>query len=252
MRIVGIDIGSRSVKIILMDDGIITTRKYFDTSLFYREFCENIDKSLVVNFDKLGVPKFDGVVSTGYGRNNISINGAKIIIELKAHVLGAIYQTKLESFILLDIGGQDSKVVLVKNKKMVDMVLNDKCAASCGRFLENMANVLGISIGEMFKFTDEPVEINSTCAVFAESELIGRIAEGFSIEKLSAGVNFSLFRRIRPMLEKFKESTLVVTGGVAFNSALINFIKEDLKFNEVLVPKDPQFNGAIGCAILLD
>ena len=141
------------------------------------------------------------------------------------------------------------RVISVKNKKTVDMVLNDKCAASCGRYLENMAVVLAMTIPEMEKYHEQPVELNSTCAVFAETELIGRISEGYSIERLSAGVNYSLFKRIKPLIEKFPSNTLIMSGGVAKNKAIVYFIEKEMGYKEVIVLPKPQMNGAIGCYV---
>ena len=127
--------------------------------------------------------------------------------------------------------------------------MNDKCAASCGRYLENMAVVLGMKLCEMVKFSENPIELNSTCAVFSESELIGKISEGVDLERLAAGVNYSLYKRIKPKLLSFKEDTVIVTGGVANNDAFIKFIQNDNLYKEVIVPKHTQLNGAIGCAL---
>jgi len=249
MKIVGIDLGSRSVKIVLFEDNKITFNKVLDTALFYREYCKSIDGRINIDFDKLELGGIERIVGTGYGRNNVNIINAKIIVELKAHTLGAMWQTGLKDFILLDIGGQDSKVISVKNCKMIDMILNDKCAASCGRYLENMSTVLGISIDTLEKYYEAPVELSSTCAVFGESELIGRISEGYPLEQLAAGVNYSLFLRIKPMLERFKSETLVMAGGVAGNEALMYFIKNETCFKEVIVVEKSQLNGAIGCCV---
>lgn len=247
MRILGMDLGSRSVKIAVFDDDRMIGSKIIDTAVFYREYCSNINKKIIIDFEKLGITSFDKLASTGYGRNNVNVEGAEIITELKAHVYGAIQQTGLKNFTLLDIGGQDSKVISVENGKMVDMVLNDKCAASCGRYLENMANILGIGIDELTRYSDNYVELNSTCAVFGESELIGKISEGYSIETLAAGVNYSLYKRIKPLIERFPQDCLVATGGVAKNEAIFKFIKAEMDFVDVIIPENPQLNGAIGC-----
>ena len=127
----------------------------------------------------------------------------------------------------------------------VDLELNEKCAASCGRYLENMANVLEISLGDMSMYHENPIELNSTCAVFSESELIGKIAEGISIECLCSSVNYSLYKRLQPLLSKFKGKKLILTGGVANNAAIKNFLKKD--YDEIVSVEQPQFNGAIGC-----
>jgi predicted CoA-substrate-specific enzyme activase len=165
---------------------------------------------------------------------------------MKAHLYGAIYQTGMENFTLLDLGGQDSKVVKVKNKKMIDFVTNDKCAASSGRYLENMAKVLGISLQELSRYWKNPVELNSTCAVFGETELIGKIIEGHSIEKLAAGVNYTIFKRVKPMLFKLYSDAIIFTGGVAKNRAIIKILESETGA-EVILSDYPQYNGAIGC-----
>ncbi len=247
MKVLGIDIGSRSVKIVVFNDGKMKDNRIIDTSIFYREFCKHIDGTIRVDFDKLGIKDADRIISTGYGRNNVNVDGSEKIVELKAHTLGAVWQTGLKDFTLLDMGGQDSKIISVINGRMSDMILNDKCAASCGRYLENMSHVLDITLEELVKHYQKPVELSSTCAVFGESELIGRISEGYPVERLAAGVNYSLFKRIKPLMERFPCNTLVVTGGVAKNYALISYVKHETCFKNIVVPSEPQLNGAIGC-----
>jgi len=247
MRIIGIDLGSRSVKIVVFEKDNLIEKRVFNTSFFYRNYCSIIEGKISIDFNKLKLGEFEKIISTVYGRNNVNVENAEIILELKAHAYGAMWQTKLENFTLLDIGGQDSKVISVKGGRMVDMMLNDKCAASCGRYLENMAAVMEISIEELVKHYKNPVQLNSTCAVFGESELIGKISEGCSIEELAAGVNYSLFKRISPLIERFPEDCLVLTGGVAKNQAFVEYIKLELDFKKVIVPLHPQLNGAIGC-----
>ncbi|WP_099189492.1 acyl-CoA dehydratase activase [Tepidibacter mesophilus] len=244
MRILGIDLGSREVKITVMENNKIIKKLKVSTMSFYRDYC-NYDGKVTVALNKLNIDDIDIAVSTGYGRNNTDLNKFTPINEIKAHVYGGFYQTGLKDFILLDIGGQDVKVVKVEKGITTDLELNEKCAASCGRYLENMANVLEISIDDMSKEYQNPVELNSTCAVFSESELIGKIAEGVSIESLCAGVNHSLYKRLSPLLTKFKGRKLVLTGGVANNAAIKEYLKKD--YDEVIQVEDPQFNGAIGC-----
>lgn len=244
MRVLGIDLGSREVKIVLMEDNNIIEKKKVSTMSFYRDYC-SFDGKVVVDLKKINIGKIDKAVSTGYGRNNTDLKLFTPINEIKAHVYGAAYQTGLKDFILLDVGGQDVKVVKVEKGITTDLELNEKCAASCGRYLENMANVLEISLDEMSKHYENPVELNSTCAVFSESELIGKIAEGVKVERLCAGVNYSLYKRLHPLLSKFRGKKLVVTGGVANNSSIKKYLKND--YEEIVSVDEPQFNGAIGC-----
>jgi predicted CoA-substrate-specific enzyme activase len=244
MRILGMDLGSREVKIVLMEDGKVIEKRKISTMTFYRDWC-SYDQKVTVDLKKLKIEGIDCAISTGYGRNNTDLNKFKAINEIKAHVYGAVYQTKLKDFVLLDVGGQDVKVVKVENGVITDLELNEKCAASCGRYLENMANVLEISLDEMAMYVQDPVELNSTCAVFSESELIGKIAEGIGIKRLCAGVNYSLYKRLRPLLNQFKGRRLMLSGGVANNQAIQEYLRRD--YDEIIVVEDPQSNGAIGC-----
>jgi predicted CoA-substrate-specific enzyme activase len=244
MRILGIDLGSREVKIALMENNLIVQKKKISTMRFYRDYC-SFDGKVVVDLEKLEFGQVHKAVSTGYGKNNTDLKLFTPINELKAHTYGAVYQTHLKDFILLDVGGQDVKVIKVEKGITTDLELNEKCAASCGRYLENMANVLEVALDEMSKYSENPVALNSTCAVFSESELIGKIAEGVDIERLCAGVNYSLYKRLQPLLSKFRGEKLVLTGGVANNFAIRKYLQED--YEEIVPVEEPQFNGAIGC-----
>lgn len=245
----GIDLGSRSVKLVMMDGHDIKKMKVYETVEFYRQYGRRSpDGGMWVDFEALGMEEVDKVIATGYGRNTIDIVGATVIPELKAHVTGAIWQTGLTDFTLLDLGGQDSKVIKVRNGKMTAFETNDKCAASTGRYLENMASVLGITLEELSNYSENPVELNATCAIFGESELIGRIVEGHSTAELAAGVNYTIFKRIKPMLSALKSDILIFTGGVALGQAIRDIIEKEMAVR-VVVPQYPQLNGALGCAV---
>ncbi|MZQ75373.1 MAG: 2-hydroxyglutaryl-CoA dehydratase [Peptoclostridium sp.] len=244
MRTLGIDLGSRQVKLVMMNDGKIEDMRSYSTMSFYRNYC-SYSNGIRLNTNALGVSGYDMAVSTGYGKNNTNMTDFVQINEIKAHVHGAIAQIGLDDFVLLDVGGQDVKVTRVEKGMITDIELNEKCAASCGRYLENMANVLEISLDEMASHSNDPIELSSTCAVFAESELIGKIAEGVDLESLCAGVNHSMYKRLQPMLANFKGRVLVVSGGVANNAALTGYLAND--YDSVIKLDNPQFNGAIGC-----
>lgn len=245
----GIDLGSRSVKIVLLDGRDVKRTEVFETVEFYRQYGRRAPGGgMVVDFAALGMDEADQVIATGYGRNTIDIVGAAVIPELKAHATGAVWQTGLTDFTLLDLGGQDSKVIKVRNGKMTAFDTNDKCAASTGRYLENMASVLGISLEELSRYSENPVELNATCAIFGESELIGRIVEGYSTAELAAGVNYTIFKRIKPMLAALKSDILIFAGGVALGQAIRTIIEKEMAV-KVVVPRYPQLNGALGCAV---
>ncbi|MGA1846630.1 acyl-CoA dehydratase activase [Deferribacter abyssi] len=246
MNKLGIDIGSRFVKIAYYckDDLIL---KRIDTIQFYRDCVKKNNGEMVVNLDKY-VDNFYNkeIVATGYGRNVMSFRNAKIISEIKAHFKGALNQMNKDNFTLIDIGGQDSKVICVKNGYIEDFVMNDKCAASTGRFLENAANILGITLEELSAEVKNPVKLNSTCAIFSESEIIGKLAEGYKISDIAAGINESIARRIFPMIKRFKNQIYYASGGVASFYGIIFFLERFLD-NKIVLVKNAQYNGAIGC-----
>ncbi|MEW6382221.1 MAG: acyl-CoA dehydratase activase [bacterium] len=246
----GMDLGSREVKIVLLENGDIRQMESHETIAFYRA-CRQVDPGKLRIMDETIGPAQNPcypVVTTGYGRNSLTFENSHQIPEIMAHALGARYLTGLSDFLLVDIGGQDSKVVLVENGKVVDFIMNDKCAASSGRYLENMARVLGFSVEELGRYYRDPVELDSTCAIFGESELIGKLVEGVPLPSLCAGVNFSVFRRIAPMLSRFSSEIVVLSGGVSRNEAIQHIIRENCKPRQVLVLPHGQFAGAIGCA----
>jgi predicted CoA-substrate-specific enzyme activase len=176
------------------------------------------------------------------------LRGAVQIPEIQAHVKGAVSQSGLLNFTLLDIGGQDTKVIKVRGGRAVDFMTNDRCAASSGRYLENMAAILGMTLEELSLHSEDPAQLNSTCAIFGETEIIGKIVEGYSMPRLAAGVNYTLYRRCAGMLEQLHSDIIVLAGGVAFNGSLKKIIEEESARQVVCLPQ-PQLNGAIGCCV---
>lgn len=251
---IGIDLGSRKAKFALLKAREIVRLDEMDTISFYKRFGRIQDEEL--SLDLLGSGIFSAeelsksrITVTGYGRNSINLQGARVISEIRAHVCGASLQTGRTDFTLLDMGGQDTKVAHVVSGKLVDFVMNDKCAASSGRYLENMAQVLEVSLEELSRHSEEPIPLDATCGIFGESELIGQILRGHPLSRLCAGVNLTLVKRVLPMLRRFPSEALVITGGVALNGAMIRLLADHCSM-EVIVPPNPQHNGAIGCAAL--
>lgn len=249
---IGIDLGSRKAKFAIMGTDGEFRLADFDTITFYKrygrlekgELCLDLAGTGILSAGELADAR---LVVTGYGRNTLNLRGAKVISEVKAHVAGAIRQTGLRDFTLLDLGGQDTKVALVREGKLRDFVMNDKCAASSGRYLENMAAILEVTLEELSSHWIEPVKLDATCGIFGESELIGQILHGHPVSRLCAGVNRTLVKRVLPMLHRFPSGEVIVTGGVAKNGAFITLLEEELG-RRVIVPHYPQHNGAIGCA----
>lgn len=248
----GIDLGSRQVKFAALDDAVVLWLRDFPTIPFYKEHAALKDGQLLLRLEELNLPETGDwrsapLVVTGYGRNTIDLAGARVIPEIQAHVAGAKLQTGLATFTLLDLGGQDSKVARVEDGILVDFLMNDKCAASSGRYLENMAKVLDISLEELARHHADPVALDATCGIFGESELIGKIIEGHPLSNLCAGINQTLIKRVMPMLRRFPQDRIVLTGGVARNQAFRTLLGHATAA-ELVLPEHPQHNGAIGCA----
>lgn len=250
---IGIDLGSRKVKFALVHEGKVERIDSFDTISFYKRFGRIEGDDLVFDLAKTSLFSpaelaVATVVATGYGRNTLNLKGVRVVSEIRAHVAGALFQTGLRDFTLLDMGGQDTKVALVRNGKLQDFVMNDKCAASSGRYLENMAAILEVDLEELSSHWQDPVKLDATCGIFGESELIGQILRGHSVARLCAGVNQTLVKRVVPMLRRFPSDMIVLTGGVALDTALARLLENE-GFS-IMVPDSPQHNGAIGCAVI--
>lgn len=244
---IGIDLGSRNVKIVRFNNGQVIEHRVYDTIEFYRKYGTSINQRLQLDWEQLQLPR-EEVVATGYGKITVELEGAVQIPEIQAHSKGAVFQSKLADFTLLDIGGQDSKVIKIRNSRPVDFMTNDRCAASSGRYMENMAAVLGISLTELASYSQDPVELNSTCAIFGETEIIARIVEGYPLNRIAAGVNHTLFKRFAPMLRKLSSDVIVMSGGGALNQALKDIIASAAGC-QVMVLAEPLLNGALGCCV---
>ncbi len=180
----GVDAGSREVKLAFFTGKSLVFSGSVDTVEFYTK-CRNGGESLdITRLDQFKeAPPVKRIVTTGYGRNKINIIGGSAISEIMAHARGAIWQTGLTEFTLVDIGGQDTKVISVRDGAVKDFIMNDKCAAGSGRYLENIARVLSVSLEKLSTFSEDSATLSSTCAIFGESEVIGLISEGVEIEK---------------------------------------------------------------------
>ncbi|MHB8174303.1 MAG: acyl-CoA dehydratase activase [Nitrospirota bacterium] len=249
----GMDLGSRQVKLVLVDGGTVTLKESFDTAAFYREYGKMADGELSVDLARLGLSgRSTGGITltvTGYGRNAVKVKGAEVISEVKAHGIGAMSQTGLKDFVLLDIGGQDTKVAKIKDGRMEDFLMNDKCAASSGRYIENMGNVLQMPVDEISCHHANPAHLSATCAIFGESEIIQKMTEGTPPEEIAAGVNLTVVKRVLPMLARFPDGPIVFAGGVARNAAVAHLLKARTG-RELVTVADPVYNGALGCAYL--
>ncbi len=241
----GIDAGSTTIKIIGIDENKSIVFKKIENS---EPEVEKQIKRLLKNIDLSKIT----IVATGYGSNLIEFADKKVT-EITCHAVGAFnYFNKGGT--LIDIGGQDSKVVIISdNGKVLDFTMNDKCAAGTGRFLENIAWRLKIpveKIGDMAINSENEVKISSTCAVFAESEVISMLSRGEKLEAVIKGLHRALAKRIGAMAGSLNiYPPIILSGGVAKNRAIQKMLQDELGF-EALIPEDPQIIGAYGAAIL--
>jgi predicted CoA-substrate-specific enzyme activase len=190
-------------------------------------------------------------VSTGYGRKRVDF-AKETITEITAHALGARYYFP-QAKSVLDIGGQDTKVIsLMENGNVKNFLMNDKCAAGTGRFIEVMARILEMDLDEMAGAAvsaESTIQLSNTCTVFIESEIISSIADGVKPDVIAASVFKAIAERILFMLrETGAETPIVLSGGVAKNFAMISALQNVIK-GEILVPEEPQITGALGASL---
>ncbi len=245
MRYAGIDIGSRSIELVVVDDASeVVCSLQADTG-----FNPMAEAKKLIN----GV-NYDRIIATGYGRNLFEISfEAPTVTEIKAHARGA-WTLFPGSQTVLDIGGQDSKAItLFENGKVKKFEMNDRCAAGTGKFLEIMARTLGFKIevfGTEALLAKNDLSISSMCTVFAESEVTSLIAKGQSRQEIAHGLHTSVIRRAAGMINRVSsEGDIVFTGGVAKNPCITTLLSEKLGRN-VRIPDEPEFVGAFGAALL--
>ena len=192
------------------------------------------------------------LVATGYGRKLVR-QATRSVTEITCHATG-VFRELGHGGTLVDIGGQDSKVIGIGPKgDVMDFSMNDKCAAGTGRFLENTASRLGVPLERMgqvaLSATDE-VSISSTCTVFAESEIVSLIAHGVAVESILSGLHRSLIKRVVAMIRTVGLAPpLMLSGGVVQNQVIPRLLEQETG-EHVIVPRHPQLMGAYGAALI--
>ena len=251
MYALGIDIGSTATKVVIVDEGqTMVAAGVYELGAG----TSGVDKALYQAFSqtKLAWDDIDRCVATGYGRQRFE-RADKQISELSCHARG---MSKLlpGTRTVIDIGGQDAKALRLAPDGMLDnFVMNEKCAAGTGRFLDVMARVLETSVdklGELDLQSTEHLSITSICTVFAESEVISLLSAGNSVENIVHAIHESVAKRACGLAKRVGISdTVVMTGGVARNGGVVRAIERELK-REIIVPETPQLTGALGAALL--
>lgn len=247
--IAGIDVGSRSIALVCLQNGAVIHAAHGPTTFDPRARIRNL---------LVGLP-LERLTATGYGRGLVlqtlaadSDFAVESITEIKAHALGARHLVPTARTVL-DIGGQDTKAIsLTADGRVLKFEMNDRCAAGTGKFLEHVANVFQIPIEEFGNHAlqgDQALTINSMCTVFAETEATSLMAQGHRPENIALGLHASIVRRTMTMLGRVGlVHPVVFSGGVARNPCVVKLISQALEC-EAVVPEHPDMVGAHGAAL---
>ena len=249
MYYIGIDIGSTSAKTAILDENKSILDVFAQpTGWSSIDTAESIGRSLR---EKGFAPENGKVVSTGYGRVAVPFSD-KTVTEITCHAKGASLIFGLNDLLVIDIGGQDTKIILIENGFVKDFVMNDKCSAGTGRFLEVMANTLAMRPDELCTLAKSGgnTSISSLCTVFAESEVISLIGRGEKKENIAFGVVDSIIKKVAIQANRLPSGgkQAVLTGGLCECDYICEALSRELK-TEVITDKNARFAGAIGAAI---
>ncbi len=249
--VAGVDVGAATAKAVILSAEGVVASSILPTGASAVKAAEEV-VVLALEAAGLSMEALGFVVSTGYGRRAVSFSD-KALTEIMCHARGASALVP-GARTVIDIGGQDSKVIAIDGRGGVtNFVMNDKCAAGTGRFLDVMAGVLHVDISEIGDVSlraKERCQVTSTCTVFAESEMVSLRADGRSLEDILAGIHHAMAHRVVVMGRSvgFK-GAVVFTGGVARNIGMRKALEEFIGL-EITVPQEPQLVGALGAAIL--
>lgn len=247
MYFIGIDIGSTAAKVAVIGDKEL--RFVLPTGWNSKETA-NIIKNTLLSENIDVASSSSTVIATGYGR--ISVDYAnKVITEITCHGRGG-RELFGDDCTIIDVGGQDTKIITLNNGMVSDFLMNDKCSAGTGKFIEVMANRLGVTIDELFNLASKgnPISISSLCTVFAESEIISYIGEGRPREDIAAGIVDSVATKVSSLLNKHGNcGKIMLTGGLSENAFFIKALsnKINLKVKSTELGK---YAGALGAALI--
>jgi predicted CoA-substrate-specific enzyme activase len=246
----GLDIGSTMTKALILGDGIIAS-VIGPTGPEQRRLANKVMEEAL---RRAGLPfRFiTYVISTGYGRINVPF-ADKQVTEITCHAKGVVNLFP-RARTVIDIGGQDSKAITVDpTGRPTNFIMNDKCAAGSGRFVEVIADSLGIEldrVGDISLQSTSPAQISNICTIWAQQEVAARLAEGVPVPDLLAGIHRSLADRVARMAKRLKiMPEVILTGGGGKNKGLVRALQEHLGV-EILVPPEPLITGALGAALL--
>ena len=247
----GIDVGAATAKALLFDKDAIVACHVIPTG---PDVIKVANLALETVVGRAGIRNADikCAVATGYARNSIDF-ADKTVTEIACHAKGASYLFP-EARMVIDIGGQDSKAIILEPGGVVsNFVMNDKCAAGTGRFFEVMANVLELDLNKMGEISLQNrkiCKISNICTVFAESEVISLRAQKETVEDILAGIHRASAKRLRAMVGGIGiAKPIVFSGGVGKNIGMKKALEEEFHA-DLIVPEDPQIVGALGAALI--
>jgi predicted CoA-substrate-specific enzyme activase len=248
---IGIDAGAATTKAVVLCENEIAGYIIIPTGFDFRKAGEEACRK-VLSKCRIGKSEVGKILATGYGRSSIGF-ADKTISEITAHARGVGYLIPA-AHTIIDIGGQDSKVIITENGKVVDFLMNDRCAAGTGKFLEYTAKALEISLDELGTLalaSKNPAKISSMCTVFAESEVISLRAQKIKKEDIAAGLIESIILRTTSMVKKLGiKPEVVFVGGVAKNPGVVLAFEKALDI-KMQLPEEPQITGALGAALIV-
>lgn len=252
----GLDLGSRFAKLAYRDAAGALEVRILDSMRFYRTWARRTATGLALDLpavlqDGLGVTPSAGLtgVATGYGRHLEGLVGCQAVPEVHAHAAGAAAQVGPGEFVLADLGGQDTKAIRVRGGAVLDFVMNDRCAAGSGRYVENMARLLDLELSEILIHHADPVVLSNVCATFGESEVVGLVVEGVPVERIAAGILRSVAMRLLQLLGRLPDVgglPLYLSGGLAASAGLVRLL-DDVWDGPVQPLPRPRLSGALGC-----
>ncbi len=252
----GLDLGSRFAKVAFQDAAGHEEVRIIDSMSFYRTWARRGAAGLILDLpallrDELGIQAPAGLlgVATGYGRHLDGLAGCRAVPEVHAHAAGAAAQVGSGEFLLADLGGQDTKGIRVRNGTVVDFVMNDRCAAGSGRYVENMALLLEMDLDEVLRHHADPVVLSNVCATFGESEVVSFVVDGVPVERICAGILRSVAMRLLQLLGRIPDVSdlpLYLSGGLAESPGLVYLLDVAWKGHVKALPR-PRLSGALGC-----
>lgn len=250
----GLDGGSTYLKAAFLKDGKIVNTVVLPTGIDNSETAKRIVAALCKKYE-ISRGDIGYIMATGYSRKILDVADDDIP-EITAHAYG-VRLTAPQGYkpgMVVDIGGQDSKIIYLDgNYNVKNFTMNDKCAAGTGKFMEVIAQILETTIDQVGPLSLEstaPCDINSTCVVFAQSEVISLVARKFDRRDILAGMHLSMAKRIIKMMKKSeKGGDILMTGGGALNTGIHRAFEEEM-MRDVYVARYPQFNGAVGAALI--